>query len=176
MAQPYIGEIRMFAGYFVPQGYQFCQGQLLSISEYEVLFQLIGTTYGGDGQTNFALPNLQSRVAIHAGSDGQGNTYTVAQTGGLESVTLNTAQLPNHNHPLQANATSGSANVGGGAGTTFGNTDGDGFQAYGAGDSLATLSGKAIGVTGGSQPHSNIKPFLSINFIIATQGAYPPHS
>ena len=176
MAQPYIGEIRMFAGYFVPQGYQFCQGQLLSISEYEVLFQLIGTTYGGDGQTNFALPNLQSPIPLQQGTDPQLTQYNLAQTGGSATVTLTTPQLPNHNHPLQANATSGSANVGGGAGTTFGNTDGDGFQAYGAGDSLATLSGKAIGVTGGSQPHSNIKPFLSINFIIATQGAYPPHS
>src|SRR6187549_3986362 len=95
MAQPYVGEIRMFAGNFAPAGWMFCEGQLLPISENETLFQLIGTTYGGDGESTFALPDLQSRVPIH-----QGNGFILAQTGGVESVTLQTTQIPQHTHVL----------------------------------------------------------------------------
>src|SRR5262245_51349271 len=97
MAQPYVGEIRMFAGNFAPAGWMFCSGQLLPISEFETLFNLIGTTYGGDGQSTFALPNLQSRVPIH-----QGSGFVIGQAAGSESVTLTTSQIPNHNHVPQA--------------------------------------------------------------------------
>src|SRR3954447_5719097 len=99
MAQPYVGEIRMFAGNFPPVGWMFCEGQLLPISEEETLFNLIGTTYGGDGQETFALPNLASAVPVHQGTGG-GGTYQLAQTGGVESVTLTTNQIPVHTHPF----------------------------------------------------------------------------
>src|SRR2546421_7048141 len=97
MAQPYVGEIRMFAGNFAPAGWMFCEGQLLPISENETLFQLIGTTYGGDGQSTFALPDLRGRLPLH-----QGNGFTLAETGGVETVTLTVNQLPTHNHPFLA--------------------------------------------------------------------------
>ena len=164
----------MFAGNFAPVGYLFCQGQSLAIADYQPLFALIGTTYGGDGVNNFQLPDLRSRLAIHAGSDGIGDTYQLGQTGGQETVLLNGANLPFHNHPMQANNTSGSANATSGGGGTFGNTDGS-SAVYGTGQG-ATLSPKAIGMTGGTQAHPNIKPFLSINFIIATEGIYPSRS
>lgn len=172
MAEPYIGEIRMFAGNFAPENYMFCQGQTLSISEYDVLYTLIGTTYGGDGVNTFQLPNLQSRVAIHQGPDGQGNTYVQGQTGGVEQVTLNTNQLAVHNHNMNADNTAGSATAASGSGAIFGTTN-SGVNAYGTGSSLATLSTNAIGATGGALPHSNIKPFQCINFIIAMYGVYP---
>src|SRR5271157_4244705 len=98
MSQPYVGEIRMFAGNFEPAGWMFCEGQLLPISEYETLFNLIGTTYGGDGQSTFALPDLQGRMPIH-----QGNGFTLAENGGVEQVTLTVSQIPAHSHPALAN-------------------------------------------------------------------------
>src|SRR6202165_5378460 len=97
MSQPYVGEIRMFAGNFAPAGWMFCEGQLLPISEYETLFNLIGTTYGGDGQSTFALPDLRGRLPLH-----QGNGFTLAETGGVEEVTLTVSQIPAHNHPFLA--------------------------------------------------------------------------
>src|SRR5436309_793108 len=109
MAQPYVGEIRIFAGNFAPAGWMFCQGQLLPISENETLFNLIGTTYGGDGQSTFALPDLQSRVPIH-----QGNGFTLAETGGVESVTLTVNQIPAHSHPLLGTTTIATATGPGG--------------------------------------------------------------
>ncbi len=172
MAEPYIGEIRMFAGNFAPQGYQLCQGQTLPISDYEVLFNLIGTTYGGDGQSTFNLPNLQSRVAIHQGADGSGNSYVIAQKGGQEAVILTASQLPVHGHALAANNTVGAATATSGSGALFGATTA-GTNVYGTGATLAALSTKAISATGNSQPHSNVKPYQCINFIIATEGVYP---
>src|SRR5689334_22943703 len=106
MPEPYVGEIRLFAGNFNPNGWMFCNGQLLPISENEVLFQLIGTTYGGDGQSTFALPNLQSRLPLHQGTGG-GSTYVIGQTGGVESVTLSVQQIPQHTHPLLASTDPG---------------------------------------------------------------------
>src|SRR5213075_1703642 len=100
MAQPYVGEIRMFAGNFAPAGWMFCDGQLLPISENETLFQLIGTTYGGDGESTFALPDLRGRIPIHQGTGTDGTTYTLAEAGGVESVTLTTNQIPSHTHPM----------------------------------------------------------------------------
>src|SRR5271167_3040206 len=106
MSQPYVGEIRMFGGNFAPAGWMTCDGQLLPISEYETLFNLIGTTYGGDGQSTFALPDLHGRVPVHMGTSFAGGTYTLAQTGGQQNVTLTTQQLPSHNHQLLATNTS----------------------------------------------------------------------
>ena len=173
MSQSYIGEIRMFGGNFAPAGWMFCQGQLLSISQYDTLFALIGTTYGGDGQTTFALPNLQSRLAIHQGSDGLGNTYGIGQTGGVEQGALNSNQLPSHNHFMAANGNADSGASSSGTNTIFGSPNNE-DTVYGPGSSTTALSPKAIGIFNqGSLPHSNIKPFQCINFIISMFGIYP---
>jgi microcystin-dependent protein len=164
MAQPYVGEIRMFAGNFAPAGWMFCSGQLLPISENETLFQLIGTTYGGDGQSTFALPNLQSRVPIH-----QGNAFVMAETGGSEEVTLTTSQIPTHTHPFMATTNPG--------GTTNPNpnltANSPNVQVYIEDVTGVSMSAQAISSTGGSQPHSNLQPFLVINFIISLFGIFP---
>ncbi|MCA1613576.1 MAG: tail fiber protein [Acidobacteria bacterium] len=164
MAQPYVGEIRMFAGNFAPVGWMFCDGQLLPISENETLFQLIGTTYGGDGQETFALPNLQSRIPIH-----QGNGFILAETGGAEEVTLTTQQIPVHNHPMivsldTAGASTVSGNVTGQVGAT---------QIYREAPPASPFAPTAMGPTGGSQPHTNLQPYLCINYIISLFGIFP---
>jgi microcystin-dependent protein len=169
MAQPYVGEIRMFAGNFAPAGWMFCDGQLLPISENETLFQLIGTTYGGDGESTFQLPNMQSRVPIHQGTGPDGVTYQLAEAAGVEEVTLSIQQIPNHTHPFLAST---------GAGTSNNPTD----NALGASPSVdmfygantdADMSAQAVTPTGGSQPHTNLQPFLCINFIISLFGIFP---
>jgi microcystin-dependent protein len=164
MAQPYVGEIRMFAGNFAPAGWMFCEGQLLPISENETLFQLIGTTYGGDGQSTFALPDLRGRLPIH-----QGNGFQLAGTGGAEEVTLTTSQIPAHSHPLLATATvandrTPTANVPAQTGTF------DGFQSSAPNFSMGAA---AIGTVGGSQPHTNFQPYLCVDFIISLFGIFP---
>jgi microcystin-dependent protein len=164
MAQPYVGEIRMFAGNFAPAGWMFCEGQLLSISEYETLFQLIGTTYGGDGQSTFALPDLRGRLPIH-----QGNGFTLAETGGVESITLTVNQIPSHAHALLAAATNGNqvsplANV---LANSFNITPYINDVANG------NMNAAAITSVGGSQPHSNFQPYLCVDFIISLFGIFP---
>ena len=163
MAQPYVGEIRMFAGNFAPAGWMFCEGQLLPISEYETLFNLIGTTYGGDGQSTFALPDLRGRVPLHFG-----NGFTLAETGGAETVTLTVSQIPAHSHPVLAtnNAQSGSI--------TTGALVSNGPQIYMAGSSPnATMAPQSVSSTGGSQPHDNFQPYLCVDFIISLFGIFP---
>ncbi len=164
MGQPYVGEIRMFAGNFEPAGWMFCAGQLLPISEYETLFNLIGTTYGGDGQSTFALPNLQSRVPVHAGPG-----FTLAQIGGVEQVTLTVNQIPAHSHTPLAN-TAGSGTSPSNA-VWAGNTDVAQFAP--ASQINGQMNAQALQPTGGSQPHDNLIPFLCINFIISLFGIYP---
>ena len=168
MAQPYIGEIRMFGGNFAPVGWAFCSGQLLPISEYDTLFTLIGTTYGGDGQSTFALPNLQSRVPIHKGTNG-GNTYTLGEMAGTEQETLTTNQIPAHTHtPLASNN--------GGSDTPTGNywgTTATG-KCYGTPGAAVPMNAASIFPAGGSQPHDNMIPFLCINYIISLYGIFPP--
>jgi len=170
MAQPYVGEIRMFGGNFAPAGWMLCDGQLLPISENETLFQLIGTTYGGDGESTFALPNLQSRVPIHQGSNG-GQTFVLAETGGAEAVTLTVQQLPAHNHPLLA--TSDTATAPGPGGNLAGTTNVAKKIYAGAASPTAAMAPASIGPTGGSQPHENLQPYLCINFIISLFGIFP---
>jgi microcystin-dependent protein len=167
MGTPYVGEIRMFAGNFAPAGWMFCAGQILPISENETLFQLIGTTYGGDGQDTFALPNLQSRIPIHQGTQG-GITYTLGETGGVETVTLTTQQIPSHTHPPLGQTGSGSSAPGGGvwAASTSQSIYTD------AAPSIA-MNAQAIDPSGGSQPHDNMMPYLAINFIISLFGIFP---
>jgi microcystin-dependent protein len=165
MGQPYVGEIRMFGGSFAPAGWMFCDGQLLPISENDTLFTLIGTTYGGDGQETFALPDLRGRFPMHPG-----NGHSQAETGGAESVTLTTNQIPVHNHAILAAGT---------AGTQLSPANNffapSGVQLY-ADPPVASpiaMNNKIGGVTGGSQPHENMAPFLCISFIISLFGIFP---
>lgn len=165
MAQPYVGEIRMFAGNFAPVGWMFCEGQLLPISENETLFQLIGTTYGGDGESTFALPDLRGRIPIH-----QGNGFILAETGGAEEITLTVSQIAAHSHPLLASTAVGNNTdptgnlIASSTGTTF---------LYFDGPPTGNMSPQAVASTGGSQPHTNFQPYLCVDFIISLFGIFP---
>jgi microcystin-dependent protein len=165
MGQPYVGEIRMFAGNFAPAGWMFCEGQLLPISEYETLFNLIGTTYGGDGQSTFGLPDLRGRVPMH-----QGNGFTLAETGGVETVNLTVPQMPNHSHPFLA--TTNFANVTSPSGAVLAQLTG-GVKIYSGAAGNAPMATNMIGSTGGSQPHDNFQPYLCVDFIISLFGIFP---
>jgi microcystin-dependent protein len=160
----------MFAGNFPPNGWMFCEGQTLPISENDVLFQLIGTTYGGDGESTFNLPNLASRVPIHMGTGPDGTTYQLGEMSGVEQVTLSTTQIPAHSHPLTATTSTGtSPNP---QNNLVAQTTGD-IQIYIADPPGAAMNPGAIGPAGGSQPHENCQPFLCINFIISLFGVFP---
>jgi microcystin-dependent protein len=164
MAQPYVGEIRMFAGNFAPAGWSFCEGQLLPISENETLFQLIGTTYGGDGQETFALPDLRGRVPLH-----QGNSFVLAETGGAEQVTLSVAQIPSHTHPLLASSNTSTAKAG--TNNVMGKSTGvDAFINSQPADPIGAAS---ITPLGGNVPHENMQPYLCVDFIISLFGIFP---
>jgi microcystin-dependent protein len=164
MAQPYVGEIRMFAGNFQPAGWMFCEGQLLPISENETLFQLIGTTYGGDGQSTFALPDLRGRLPIH-----QGNGFILAETGGAEEITLTVQQIPAHTHPLLA--TINNAATANASGNVLAQITT--YTPYISAPANSPLNAVAITPTGGSQPHTNFQPYLCVNFIISLFGIFP---
>ena len=165
MSSPYIGEIRMFAGNFAPAGWAFCNGALVPISENDALFSLIGTTYGGDGETTFALPNIQSRVPVH-----QGNGFILGETGGAEQVTLTLNQIPSHAHVPLANDGGSGNPVNSPAGSVWSGWTGGGYSAQ---VPAAAMNAAAVGMTGGSQPHDNMMPFLALNFIISLFGVYP---
>ena len=166
MAQPYVGEIRMFAGNFAPAGWMFCEGQLLPISEYETLFNLIGTTYGGDGQSTFALPDLRGRLPIH-----QGNGFILAETGGAEEITLTVNQIPAHSHPFLGNDSPGTGSTPSGA-TFARNASADGYSTDSSGG-VVNFPPQAVRSTGGSQPHTNFQPYLCVDFIIYLFGIFP---
>lgn len=166
---PYIGEIRIFAGNFAPAGWAFCEGQLLPISENDALFVLLGTTYGGDGQETFALPDLRGRLPMHAGT-GQGLlSYILGESGGVEEVTLTTQQIPIHSHPAGCLSTDGNS-VSPTGGLPAVNTT---ALAYGAMPPSAPMNAASIGLTGGTQPHTNFQPYLCVNFIISLFGVFP---
>ena len=171
MANPFVGEIRMFAGNFPPVGWAFCDGSLLSISENEVLFVLIGTTYGGDGQVTFALPDLRGRVPVHQGQGPGLSNRVIGQLSGTENVTLIAGQLPAHTHVLNATATA-AASSNGVAGSLTGAVAA-GTQIYGSAPGGAPMAASALTSTGGNQPHNNMAPFLSVNFIISLFGIFP---
>jgi microcystin-dependent protein len=164
MAQPYVGEIRIFAGNFAPAGWMFCEGQLLPISENETLFQLIGTTYGGDGQSTFALPDLRGRIPLH-----QGNGFILAETGGAEEITLTINQIPTHSHAFLA------AGVPGDVITPSGNLPANSFNVtpYINEGPDGNFNNNAISAVGGSQPHTNFQPYLCVDFIISLFGIFP---
>jgi|SRR5579872_3058949 len=164
MSSPFIGEIRMFGGNFAPVGWAFCNGALIPISENDALFNLIGTTYGGDGQSTFALPNLQSRVPIHVGPG-----FALGQSGGTETVTLTGSQIPSHSHVPQGNSNAGTQSSPTGNVWAFSS-----LGEFDQGDPPdSNMDPNALGSAGGSQPHDNMVPFLVINFIISLFGIFP---
>jgi microcystin-dependent protein len=166
MAQPFVGEIRMFAGNFAPAGWMFCEGQLLPISENETLFLLIGTTYGGDGQSTFALPDLRGRIPMHFG-----NSFSLADTGGVESVTLTTQQIPAHSHPLLASSNfSSTASPQNNLASALNVVN---IDPYGTDQPTQAVSPQSVSSVGGSQPHENLMPFLCIDYIISLFGLFP---
>jgi microcystin-dependent protein len=171
MGEPMVGEIRMFAGSFAPAGWMLCAGQQLPISENEVLFQLIGTTYGGDGQSTFNLPDLQGRIPMHQGQGpGISQSYQLGEAAGVESVTLTTQQIPVHTHALIACSVNGTQ-VNPGANVIAASASS--VQPYIEDSASLALSAQAITPVGGSQPHTNFQPYLCINFIISLFGIYP---
>jgi microcystin-dependent protein len=173
MSEPFVAEIRIFAGNFAPRGWAFCNGQLLPISQNTALFSLIGTTYGGDGRSTTALPNMQGRAPMHPGRGPGLTTRTLGQTGGVETVTLSEAQMASHNHGM--GAIPAPANQDDADNTTIlARTVGS--NTYAAANNLQPMADQALAPTGGSQPHNNMQPFLAINFIIALQGLYPSRS
>jgi len=168
MSDPYIGEIRMFGGNFAPAGWALCNGQLMPISENDALFTLIGTTYGGDGQETFGLPNLQSRIPLHFGTGTTGVSYQIGEMAGTEQETLTTQQIPVHSHALVASEAAADQpaindNMPAEATKRF----------YISPGTAAAMSNLGIGPTGGSQPHENVQPYLVINFIISLFGIFP---
>ncbi len=168
MGQPYVGEIRIFAGNFAPAGWAFCHGQLLAISENTTLFQLIGTTYGGDGQSTFGLPNLQGRVPIHQGQGPGLSNRVIGQNGGTESVTLTAAQIPVHGHAQLVSAAPALSRSPQGNLPAIAQGD-----LYSTGTPDTAMAATAIAATGGSQPHENMQPYLGLNFIISLFGIFP---
>lgn len=179
MSDPFIGEIRIFAGDFAPQGWALCQGQLLSISENEALYVLLGTTYGGDGQSTFALPDFRGRVPIHRGQGPGLSPYVQGQTGGVEQVQLNAAHLPSHTHLLSA---SGAAplpattaiDISAAGGTYVPASPQSKPRLYAdAGQATLPMAPAAIGASGASAPHNNMAPFMAIHYIISLYGVFP---
>ncbi len=170
-SQPLIGNIILFAGNFAPAGWMFCDGQLLPISEYETLFNLIGTTYGGDGQETFALPDLRGRLPLHMGTVG-GITYQIGERDGVEQVTLLPQQMPAHSHVPMASrdgvaSTSPTGNMlSAGAVTMYTNSS----------SNPVAMASSALAPAGGSQPHNNLQPYVCINYIISLFGVFPTQS
>lgn len=172
MSNPYFGEIRLFAGNFAPLGWAFCHGQLVSIAENDALFNLIGTTYGGDGQQTFALPDLRGRVPVHQGSGPGLSPRSIGEQAGAEAVTLTSVQLPAHSHSLVATSAPASATAGPAGGVLATAS----VKLYGNGAPGSPMANAAISPSGGSQPHDNMAPFLALNYIISLFGIYPQQS
>lgn len=175
MGEPYIGELCQIAYNYAPNGWAFCNGQLLPISQNQALFALLGTTYGGDGVTTFALPDLRGRVPVSNGQLAGGSFYNLGQTGGLDSVTLDTTQLPAHSHPITGTLQTAEF---GDPGSPQGNLlASDANAQFGAGPANTTMGSFAaqgtVGNTGGNQPHENRQPVLGLNYVIALQGIFP---
>ena len=171
MSEPFIAEIKIFAGNFAPRNWAFCNGQLLPIAQNTALFSLVGTIYGGDGRTTFGLPNLQGRAPMHPGYGPGLSPRQLGQTGGTESVTLTAAQMPSHAHQAQGSLSTANANVPSGS-TLLGSTPTQYTYASGSADNV-DMAPDSLATTGGGQPHSNMQPYLAINFIIALLGVYP---
>jgi microcystin-dependent protein len=168
MSDPYIGEIRMFGGSFAPAGWAFCNGATIPISENDALFTLIGTTYGGDGQETFKLPDLQGRIPIHQGGV---SNHVIGELGGVESVTLTTAQIPKHNHPVVATTNQG--NLPDPGNNLVARSATPNIFRYTSDQPDVQLAPQSVSPVGGSQPHDNLAPYLCINYIISLFGIFP---
>lgn len=173
MSDPFVAEIRIFPFNFAPQGWAFCNGQLLPISQNTALFSLLGTTYGGNGQSTFALPNLQGRAPLHPGQGPGLSLYTLGETGGSETVTLLQSEMPSHAHTMRASPDPAELQSPSPARVLARSAPG---FAYAAGATGATLAGEALAPAGGDLPHNNLMPYLTLNFNIALQGIFPPRS
>jgi microcystin-dependent protein len=170
MAEPFVGEIRMFAGNFAPSGWLTCEGQLLPISEFETLFVLLGTTYGGDGESTFQLPDLRGRIPLH-----QGNGFVLAETGGHEQVSLLSSQVPAHTHGMPVSSATATSGIP--TGNAVADTSGAGMLTYQtAAAASVPMSAAAVGSVGQSLPHENRMPFLCVTFIISLFGIFPSQS
>lgn len=170
MSDPYVGEVRLFAGNFAPLNWAFCQGQLLPIAEFDTLFNLIGTTYGGDGVSTFALPDLRGRVPIHSGQGPGLSPRTLGSQGGSEAVTLGAQHMPAHSHVLNASKTAGTAPP------TNGVLAATSVNAYDNSQAATNMAPGALGVQGGSQPHNNMAPYVAVSYIISLFGIFPTQS
>lgn len=173
MSEAFIGEIRVFAGNFAPKGWALCNGQIMSIAQNTALFSILGVTYGGDGKTTFALPNLQGRAPVQPGSGPGLTSRTLGEQGGTATVTLLTTEMPAHNHVPQGY--DGGATTANADGSVWSKTAGGRTPPpfYSTGAPNVSMSPQAIGVAGGSQPHNNMQPYVGVNFIIALQGIFP---
>ena len=173
MADPFVAEIRIFGFNFAPQGWAFCDGQLLPISQNTALFSLLGTTYGGNGQSTFALPNMQGSAPMHPGQGPGLSLYDLGETGGSETVTLLSSEMPNHNHGL--GVSQGDGNEISPNNQQFATGIG-GVATYAPAGATTPLDANVISIMGGDQPHNNMQPYLTLNFCIAMQGVFPPRS
>jgi microcystin-dependent protein len=171
MSNNFVGEVRLVGFNFAPYGWNICNGQLLPISEYATLYNLIGTTYGGDGVQTFGIPNLQGRVTVHQGQLSGGSAYVMGQMSGSENVTITSNTYPNHTHPFVCSSNDASSSAPGG------NTVGGAIKMYDAATPTTPMSGAMIGVSAGSSlPHTNLQPFVALNWVIAFFGIYPSQS
>lgn len=175
MSNPFVAEIKIFAGNFAPVGYAFCAGQILPISQNTALFSLLGTMYGGDGKSNFALPDLRDRVAIGFGQGSGLSNYSIGETGGVETVTLAASEVPAHTHPLNCVQAAG-GDVQSPAGALPAREAAQVTAAWRGGAPDGQMNPQSIGPAGGGQPHENKQPYLALNFIIALQGVFPARS
>jgi len=174
MADPFVAEIRIFPFNFAPKGWAWCDGQLMPISQNTALFSLLGTTYGGDGKSTFALPNLEGNAPMHPGQGPGLSLHDLGETGGSETVTLLQSEIPAHSHGLSASATfAGSGNNPAGNVLAKGAA---GLNAYAAPGGLVSMSDQALAPAGGDQPHNNMQPYLTFYFNIALQGVFPPRT
>lgn len=169
---PFVAEIRIFPFNFAPKGWAFCDGQLLPLSQNTALFSLLGTTYGGDGKSNFALPDMQGNAPMHPGQGPGLSLHDLGETGGSETVSLLESEIPSHSHSEAASATDATDPTG--AGQLF--AKGAGIGMYAAPGAVTPLSPNAVAPAGGDQPHNNLQPYLTLNFCIALQGVFPPRT
>lgn len=170
MADPFVAEIRIFPFNFAPKGWAWCDGQILPLSQNTALFSLLGTTYGGDGKSNFALPNLQGRAPMHPGQGPGLSLHDLGESGGSETVTLLQSEIPSHSHQMQVSSQAGTENQVNGQKFAMG----DGVNLYAAASNLVSMAPNALGPAGGGQPHNNMQPYLTFYFNIALQGVFPP--
>jgi microcystin-dependent protein len=172
MADPFVAEIRIFPFNFAPKGWAFCDGQILPISQNTALFSLLGTTYGGDGKSNFALPNMQGNAPMHPGQGPGLSLHDLGETGGSETVALLESEIPSHSHAVNASAADGTSGIPSGQLVA----NGVGVNMYTTSFTATMLNPDAVGPAGGDQPHNNLQPYLTLNFCIALQGVYPPRT